>query len=111
MKSLTLTPQLAEVARRVVWFEPPEQAIADPVRFLAYAMTYGSHNDMVVIREQLSDNDLREAIAQAPPGIFDPRSWSYWHLKLGRYPAPPMPTRSLRYSPDHDHRCGFTERV
>jgi hypothetical protein len=95
MKSLTLTPELTAVARRVVWFEPPEQAIADPVRLLAYAMTYGGYGDMAVIREQLSDNDLREAIAHAPPGIFDPRSWAYWHLKLGRYPPPPMPTRSL----------------
>jgi hypothetical protein len=57
MKLLTLTPELAEVARRVIWFEPPEQAIANPVRFLAYAMTYGNHSDMKVIRQQLSTSD------------------------------------------------------
>lgn len=95
MKSLFLTPELAAVARRVIWFESPEVAIAEPLRFLAYAMTYGGHRDISVIREQLSESDLQEAIAHAPPGIFDPRSWAYWNLKLGRYPAPPMPTRSI----------------
>jgi hypothetical protein len=56
-------------------------------------MTHGNHADMQVVRKQLSDDDLREALATAPPGILDPRSWSYWNLKLGRYPTPPMPRR------------------
>lgn len=39
---------------------------------------------------------IAEALERAPPGIIDPRSWAYWHSKMGRYPAPPMPTRSFR---------------
>lgn len=93
MKTLSLTDELAKVAQRVVWFEKPIEAISDPVQFVAYAMTYGTHEDMKVIRQYLSDNDLRELLAKAPPGIFDPRSWAYWHLKLGQYPPPPLPTR------------------
>jgi hypothetical protein len=38
-------------------------------------------------------------IEQAPPGIFDPRSWAYWNLKIGRYPAPPLPQRSFSAPP------------
>jgi len=95
MNSLPLTPEIEAVARRVVWFEEPRQAIADPVRFLAYAMTYGDHADINIIRQHLSEADLREAIVNAPPGIFDPRSWAYWNLKLGRYPTPPMPERAV----------------
>jgi hypothetical protein len=34
MKPLPRAPELLRVARRVVWFEPPEQALADPLRFL-----------------------------------------------------------------------------
>jgi hypothetical protein len=94
MNVLPLTPEIEAVARRVVWFEEPEQAIANAARFLAYAMTYGVHEDMTIIRRYLSDDDLREALDQAPPGIFDPRSWAYWNAMLGRYPAPAMPTRS-----------------
>jgi len=93
MKALSLTDELATVAQRVIWFEPPEQALADPIRFVTYAMTYGTHQDMKVVRLYLSDDDLREALTYAPPGIFDPRSWAYWHLKLGQYPPPPLPSR------------------
>ena len=57
---------------------PPERALADPVRFMAYAMTYARHEDMKVIREYVPDADFREALDQAPPGIIDPRSWAYW---------------------------------
>jgi hypothetical protein len=95
MNRIILTPELEAVARRVVWFEEPQAAIADPIRFLAYAMTYGDHADMSIIRRQLTDADLHEAIVHAPPGIFDPRSWAYWNLKLGRYPTPPMPERVI----------------
>jgi hypothetical protein len=95
MKCLSLTPEIADIAKRVVWFEEPRQAIGDPIRFLAYAMTYGEHRDVEIIRRQLSESDLREALENAPPGIFDERSWAYWNLKVGRYPTPPMPERII----------------
>jgi hypothetical protein len=95
MKSLPLTPELQAFAKRAVWFEPPEKSLADTARFLAYAMTYGNHADMQIVRQHLSDDDLREALDHAPPGIFDGRSWAYWNLKLGRYPTPPMPERRI----------------
>jgi hypothetical protein len=50
---------------------------------------------MQIVRQHLSDDDLREALDHAPPGIFDGRSWAYWNLKLGRYPTPPMPERRI----------------
>lgn len=93
MNALPLTREIEAISRRVVWFEPPAQAIEDAARFLAYAMTYGEDRDMREIRRYLSDDELRDALNNAPAGIFDPRSWAYWNLKLGRYPTPPMPER------------------
>jgi len=110
-KILQLTPEVAAVASRVVWFEEPQKAIAIAPRFVAYAMTYGDHNDVAIIRQQLSDRELCEALDKAPPGIFDPRSWAYWILMLGRYPAPPMPERTVPVPlyaprpPDRSTRC------
>jgi hypothetical protein len=95
VKDLPRTPEMLAVARRVVWFEPPETALADPVRFLAYAMTCGRHEDMRAVRRHVSDDALRAALAAAPPGIIDPRSWAYWHLVVDRYPPPPLPGRRL----------------
>jgi hypothetical protein len=95
MKRLPLTPEIEAIAKRVVWFETATQAIANPIRFLAYAMTYGDDADMRIIRQHLTDDEVREALANAPAGIFDPRSWAYWNLKFGRYPTPPMPERAI----------------
>ena len=95
MRHLPLTTELIGLARRVVWFEEPDQVLVDPVRFVAYAMTYGTHEDMKIIRQYFTDEDLQEALSQAPAGIFDGRSWSYWNLKMGRYPTPPLPTREF----------------
>jgi len=93
MTPIPLTPETRALAERLVWFEPAEAALADPIRFLAYAFARATHEDMSTLRGFLTDDDLREALDRAPPGIIDPRSWAYWNLVLGRYPAPPAPTR------------------
>lgn len=95
MNAIPVTPETIGVARRVIWFESPEQALAQPTRFLAYAMSYASHEDMRIIRRFVSDDEFREALDHAPPGIIDSRSWAYWNAKMGRYPSPPMPRRKL----------------
>lgn len=38
MKPLPVTPELLRVSRRVIWFEEPQRALADPVQFLAHVM-------------------------------------------------------------------------
>jgi hypothetical protein len=95
MKPLPLNPDLLHVAPHVIWFEPAEQALANPVRFMAYLMTYGTLEDIEVVRRHLDLDDFREALDHAPPGIIDERSWSYWNTVVGRYPAPPMPRRVI----------------
>ncbi len=81
------------MARRIVWFEPPAQALKDPIRFMAYAMAAATYEDMKVLRRYVSDVEFREALDKAPPGIIDPRSWAYWNSRMGRYPTPPVPKR------------------
>jgi hypothetical protein len=100
MNAIPLTALTREIAQRIIWFEPPEQALAEPIRFMAYAMTYALHEDMQLIRRYVTDDDIREALDQAPPGIIDPRSWAYWNSKMGRYPAPPLPVRRFVASVD-----------
>jgi hypothetical protein len=95
MKALPRSPDLLAMAPRVVWFEPAERALADPIRFLAYLMTYGTAEDIAVVRRYLDLADFGEALDQAPPGIIDERSWAYWNAMIGRYPTPPMPRRVL----------------
>src|ERR1700722_13460153 len=93
MKAIPLNEETAALATQIIWFEPPAKALADPVRFMAYAMTYAMHEEMRVLRRYVSDDDFREAIDHAPPGIIDARSWAYWNSKRGRNPPPPLPVR------------------
>jgi len=102
VKSIPLIPLTLGIARRIIWFEPPEQALSEPIRFMAYAMTYARHEDMQVIRRYVCDDDFRAALDQAPPGIIDARSWAYWNSKMGRYPAPPLPVRRFVPMADKD---------
>ncbi len=95
MKTIPLTPDTEALSRRLVWFEEPKEALSDTFRFVAYALASATHEDMKLLRSFLTDDDLREALDNAPPGIIDPRSWAYWNSKVGRYPAPPMPKRQL----------------
>jgi hypothetical protein len=95
MNPLPHNADLLRVARRVMWFEPPERALAEPVRFLAYFMTYGTVEDVAVVQRYVSQDDFREALDHAPAGIIDKRSWAYWNAMAGRYPAPPMPRRVI----------------
>jgi hypothetical protein len=99
VKPLSCTGDLLLVAPRVVWFESPEKALADPIRFLAYLMAYGTPDEIAVVRRYLDLADFREALEHAPAGIMDERSWAYWNVMFGRYPVPPMPRRFVPDSP------------
>jgi hypothetical protein len=92
---LPATPELLAISRRIIWFEEPMVAIAQPVRFLAYAMRYATHEDMKSIRAHVSDDEFRAALRAAPAGIIDPRSWAYWHVRMGIFPPPPLPERCM----------------
>jgi hypothetical protein len=94
MKPLPVTPEILNVARRVVWFREPEEELTDPVHFLAHIMSIGTVDDINALQGIVGKDEFREVLENAPPGIFDVRSWAYWNLKCGRHPAPPLPSRA-----------------
>lgn len=95
MKPLPHTPAFLAAAKRIVWFRPPDEALDNPIELVAYAMKHATNEDMALLLAHIGEDGLREAIDNAPPGIIDPRSWSYWNVRIGRFPAPPLPRRTL----------------
>ncbi len=93
MKPLPMTPALLAVAKRVVWFKEAEEALSAPAHFLSHVMTYGTPEDLGALHSVVDATDFRHALEQAPPGVFDVRSWAYWNLRCGLSPALPMPVR------------------
>ena len=83
------------IAKRVVWWKTPDAALADTDIFLCRVMTFGLWGDAVYVLQTFGEDALRHAIHHAPPGVFDPPSWHYWHHRLGIRDIPPLPTRNF----------------
>ncbi|HQS83701.1 MAG TPA: hypothetical protein PLY23_02160 [Alphaproteobacteria bacterium] len=45
MLKISPTPALLQVAQRLVWFKPPQEALDHPYIFMAHVMTYGTFED------------------------------------------------------------------
>src|ERR1700674_4960534 len=79
--------ELLAVAKRIFWFGTPEEALEFPKRFLTYAMTYASDEDIEILRKYFNDDDFRAALDDPAPGIFDRSSWAKWNERYNRTPA------------------------
>lgn len=92
---MSMPADLLHVATRVVWFKPAEQTLEDPIFFLTHVMTYGSIEDISSAKKYFTEADFRRALEEAPPGVFDKRSWAYWNTVLGRLPVATLPKRKF----------------
>jgi len=86
---------LVTLARRLFWWKKPQDALADADRFLVQVMTFGTWQDVLEARRHFGEGAFRDALQHAPPGVFDARSWTYWHHALRLTPVPPLPSRKI----------------
>lgn len=89
---------LKNLARKYVWWKSPEEAVSFPNRVIAHVMNIGDYDDMQSLAKSVGDSLLREALQNAEAGQFNPRSWAYWHYRLGLAlpgQVPDMPERKL----------------
>jgi len=93
--ALPALPELLEIARRVCWWKKPEETLAASLSFVARVMTLGSWDEVRAVRAQVGDVPFRRVLQQPPAGIFDARSWHYWHHALGFVVVPPLPQRRI----------------
>jgi len=76
---------LLQVARRLVWWKEPEEALRDRYRFIAQIMTYGDLEDTQAMLRACTRDELLRVLDSPPPGVFTPRAWSFWHVyQIGR---------------------------
>jgi len=86
---------LLAVAKRIFWFGTSEEALEFPKRFLTYAMTYASDEDIEILRKYFTDDDFKATLDDPATGIFDRSSWAKWNERYNRTPAPPLPKRKI----------------
>lgn len=90
-----LSGELLRLAGRLIWWKPPADAAKDVPRLAAQAMTLGTWEDVQTARELLGADTFKRVLDNPPPGVFDERSWAYWHAVFGREPVPPLPKRQF----------------
>ena len=108
--SLT-TPYPADlllVARKVVWYEKPEETLANLMTFLTHLMVYGSAADVSLVERYVPTEEFRTALENAPAGVFTREAWEKWHERFG-IQAPPLPRRRFpdgSFGPEAGHFVG-----
>ena len=90
-----MEPELEQIARKYLWWESPERALARCERLLCQLMQLGTWDDVRWARRRFGDEAFKSALRAAPPGVLDRKSWLYWHRFYGIVPVPPRPERPL----------------
>ena len=70
----------AALASKYVWWQPPPQTLAAPALLVAQIMTLGVLEDVQWLLGRVSRDALRRILRDPPVGIFNERSWRFWHL-------------------------------
>ena len=83
------------MAKKYVWWQSPERALADGRVLLAQMMTLGTADDVRWLLSVVSSEHLLQVLDDPPIGVFNRRSWAFWNLRLGREPVPALPARRL----------------
>ena len=78
--------ELLAVAKRIFCFGTPEEALEFPLRFLSYAMTYASDDDIEILKKHFSDDEFKAAMDDPAPGIFNQSFWTKWNQRYARTP-------------------------
>lgn len=95
----TATPEslLRALGTKYLWWERQRIADVPSRRIVAQIMDIGDYDDIEQAVRILGFEPFIDALRNAQPGWFRPRSWSYWHLRLRLRepgePSPPIPTR------------------
>jgi hypothetical protein len=84
--------ELLRVAKKVVWYDRPEQTLGDLKTFLTHLMVYGSPSDVAIVERHVPGEEFRRVLEDAPAGVFTPEAWRRWHERFGM-PVPPLPRR------------------
>jgi hypothetical protein len=84
--------ELLRVAKKVVWYDRPEQTLGDLKTFLTHLMVYGSAADVAVVGRYVPEEEFRKVLEDALAGVFTQECWQRWHERFGMA-IPPLPRR------------------
>lgn len=84
-----------ESLQRLFWWK--DHVDPTPQRIAAQAMVYGNLEDIRKVRQLYGDSIFAEVLENPPRGVFDAKSWVFWHKKMNRAAIPPLPLQPLAW--------------
>lgn len=89
---------LAQWAAKYIWWKTLEESLLSPERIVSQVMELGDYEDVQRLVDDVGEEALRKILQRAEAGQFSPRSWAYWHYRLGMSKAghlPELPRRKV----------------
>lgn len=86
---------LHPIAQRYVWWKEPHEALENSIHFLCQVMTLATWDDARTVFNFFGKKKFIDALLNAPPGVFNQRSWHYWYYRLGFKHVPPLPSKNF----------------
>jgi hypothetical protein len=89
---------LSRWASRYIWWKTPEAALQHPERIISQVMDIGDYDDVLEMLRAFGEDVPRHILQHAEAGMLSPRSWAYWHYRLGLAQpgiVPPLPQRRV----------------
>ena len=84
--------------KRLFWWEGGD-AERSPLRVAAQVMALGTLEDIREVRERFGPEIFEKVLSAPPRGLFDPKSWSFWHKKMGHREIPALPGQPVAWPP------------
>lgn len=79
----TTYSSLRPYAIKYIWWKTPDEALHYPQKIMAQVMDIGDYADVLVLIQLVGEKILQDVLQKAEAGQFSPRSWAYWHYRLG----------------------------
>jgi len=82
---------------RLFWWRDAKNV--SPERCAAQVMVMGGWGDVMEARRRFGEEIFAKVLRNPPRGLFDTRSWTFWHKKTGMVPVPPLPKQPAAWPP------------
>jgi len=92
------TKLLKTLAAKYIWWMTPDEALKRPERVVIQVMNIGDFGDVTEVIDAVGEEAATELLIHSEAGQFSPRSWHYWHYRLGLAEpghVPPLPVRRI----------------
>lgn len=83
------------LALRYVWWQSAEETLASPETLLRQMLKIGTAENYVAACSHWGEEAFKRALASAPAGALDERSWVFWHHHYG-LPERAYPKRTFQ---------------